>query len=123
VPGTRLEVVPSTSDFATPRRDEAGGHLNLERISRTSGAATVVAGAYYLPRESIQFQAQIIEAPSGHVIRALVANIYQAHSVHPQVLTAHLELYRELMFGHSELTRAEREGVALAVSAPNGCRY
>ncbi len=55
--------------------------------------------------------------------RGEVANIYQVHSVHPQVMTAHLQLYRELMFGPSELTRAEREAIALAVSAANGCRY
>lgn len=55
--------------------------------------------------------------------RGEVANIYQVHSVHPQVMTAHLELYRELMFGRSELTPAEREAIALAVSATNGCRY
>ena len=69
---TRLEVVPSTGDFATrQRRDETGGHVDLERIWRESGAATVVAGAYYRARDSIQFQVQIIEAASGHVIRAL----------------------------------------------------
>ncbi len=55
--------------------------------------------------------------------RGAVANIYQVHSVHPQVMTAHLELYRELMFGRSDLTRAEREAIALAVSATNGCHY
>lgn len=55
--------------------------------------------------------------------RGEVANINQVHCVHPKVMTAHLELYRELMFGPSELTRAERETIALAVSAANGCRY
>ncbi len=61
-----------------------------------------------------------------HTVRAArgeVANIYQIHSVHPEVMTAHLALYHELMFAPSELTRAEREAVALAVSATNGCRY
>jgi alkylhydroperoxidase family enzyme len=55
--------------------------------------------------------------------RGEVANIYRVHSVHPRIMTAHLELYGELMFGPSELTRAERETLALAVSATNGCRY
>jgi alkylhydroperoxidase family enzyme len=55
--------------------------------------------------------------------RGAVANIYQVHSVRPQVMAAHLDLYRELMFGRSELTRGEREAIALAVSATNGCRY
>ncbi len=36
-----------------------------------------------------------------------VGNILKAHSLRPKVLTAHLNLYRELMFGRSELSRAE----------------
>lgn len=55
--------------------------------------------------------------------RGEAANIYQVHSVLPEVMTAHLELYRELMFGPSELKRTEREIIALAISATNGCRY
>jgi len=55
--------------------------------------------------------------------RGRVANILKVHSVNPAVMTAHLELYRTLMFGPSELSRAERETVAVAVSAANECRY
>ncbi len=75
----------------------------------------------------------ILEAVAGGELREAylkvraarggIASIFQVHSLHPQVMTAHLELYRELMFGPSELTRAEREAIALAVSATNGCRY
>lgn len=52
-----------------------------------------------------------------------VANILGVHSVHPEVMTAHLRLYRELMFANSELSRAERETVAVAVSWTNECFY
>ena len=52
-----------------------------------------------------------------------VANILKVHSVHPKVMTAHIRLYRELMFGKSELTRAERETIAVAVSVVNQCHY
>ena len=55
--------------------------------------------------------------------RDQVANILKAHSLHPEVMTAHLHLYRELMFGKSELTRAERELIAVAVSVVNNCHY
>jgi uncharacterized peroxidase-related enzyme len=55
--------------------------------------------------------------------RGVVANILKIHSVHPKVMTAHLQLYRELMFGRSELTRAERETIAVAVSVVNHCHY
>ncbi len=55
--------------------------------------------------------------------RGVVANILKIHSVHPEVMTAHLHLYRELMFGRSELSRAERETIAVAVSVLNHCHY
>lgn len=38
-------------------------------------------------------------------------------------MLAHFHLYTEIMFGTSELTRAEREMIAVAVSAVNGCHY
>ncbi len=55
--------------------------------------------------------------------RGEVANILKVHSLRPQVMMAHLALYRELMFGRSELTRAEREMIAVSVSVVNHCHY
>lgn len=55
--------------------------------------------------------------------RGWVANILKIHSTHPRVLVRHLELYLELMFGASELTRAEREMIGVAVSTANHCHY
>lgn len=55
--------------------------------------------------------------------RGGVANIVGIHSVHPQVMLAHVTLYEEIMFSRSELTRAERETVAVAVSSANDCFY
>lgn len=55
--------------------------------------------------------------------RGVVANILKVHSLKPAALRAHLDLYMELMFGHSPLSRREREIVAVAVSSANGCHY
>ncbi len=55
--------------------------------------------------------------------RGQVDNILRVHSLNPAVMISHLRLYADLMFGPSELTRAEREMLALAVSATNGCHY
>ena len=55
--------------------------------------------------------------------RGTVSNILKVHSVSPRTMLAHLDLYKELMFGQSELTRSEREMIAVAVSATNGCHY
>jgi alkylhydroperoxidase family enzyme len=38
-------------------------------------------------------------------------------------MRAHVALYRTIMFGRSPLTRAEREAIAVAVSAANDCHY
>ena len=55
--------------------------------------------------------------------RGTVANILKLHSVSPRAMTTHLDLYRQLMFGPSELSRRQREEIAVAVSATNACHY
>lgn len=55
--------------------------------------------------------------------RGRVSNILRIHSINPRAMTAHLHLYQELLFGASDLTRAERELIAVAVSRANGCHY
>lgn len=55
--------------------------------------------------------------------RGQVANILKVHSVSPDTMNAHLDLYRRLVFGPSELSRREREAIAVAVSAANACHY
>ena len=50
-----------------------------------------------------------------------VFNIVKAMSLRPGVLRRSMQLYREIMFGPSELSRAERELLAVVVSAANDC--
>ena len=52
-----------------------------------------------------------------------VFNIVKSMSLRPNVLRASMELYRQIMFGPSELSRAERELLAVVVSAANDCHY
>ena len=52
-----------------------------------------------------------------------VFNIVKAMSLRPPVLRAAMGLYGAIMFGESELTRAERELLAVVVSAENTCHY
>jgi alkylhydroperoxidase family enzyme len=49
--------------------------------------------------------------------------ILASHSLNEASVVAHLQLYRTVMFGPSGLTRAEREAVAVCVSAANDCHY
>ena len=55
--------------------------------------------------------------------RGKVANILKVHSLNPQAMANHMDLYMTLMFGKSGLSRAEREAIAVVVSATNECPY
>ncbi len=55
--------------------------------------------------------------------RGKVSNIMKVHSLNPEAMLKHLELYMQLMFGRSGLTRLEREAIAVAVSEENNCDY
>jgi uncharacterized peroxidase-related enzyme len=52
-----------------------------------------------------------------------VFNIVKAMSLRPRALRAAMDLYREVMFGRSELSRADRELLAVVVSCTNDCHY
>ena len=55
--------------------------------------------------------------------KSSLPNILASHSLNDEVLRAHVGLYRTIMYGDSPLTRAEREAMAVAVSASNSCHY
>ena len=55
--------------------------------------------------------------------RGKVSNILKVHSLQPEALSGHLDLYMAVMFGQSGLSRAEREAIAVVVSAANDCEY
>ena len=52
-----------------------------------------------------------------------VFNIVKAMCLNPLVLNRSMELYRAIMFGPSQLSRAERELLAVVVSTANDCHY
>lgn len=52
-----------------------------------------------------------------------LSHIIASHSLNGEAMRAHLALYRTVMFGPSELSRVEREAIAVAVSAINECHY
>ncbi len=50
-------------------------------------------------------------------------NIIQIHGVHSRTMRRHYDLYKELMYGRSPLSRIQREMIAVVVSAENKCHY
>ncbi len=59
-----------------------------------------------------------LQTPGGSV-----DHILAVHSLNPASLRTHYDLYRACMFGPSELSRAQREMVAVVVSVTNRCHY
>lgn len=56
--------------------------------------------------------------PSGEV-----DNILKIHSLNVKSLQTHYDLYAHLMRGRSDLSRVQREMIAVVVSAVNQCHY
>lgn len=54
---------------------------------------------------------------------AKVDNILKIHSLFPETLQNHYDLYKTVMYGKHGLSRPEREMIAVVVSAANHCRY
>lgn len=55
--------------------------------------------------------------------RGKLAEVHKIQSLRPESIVKHMDLYMELMYSKSELSRAERELIAVVVSVANGCRY
>lgn len=52
-----------------------------------------------------------------------VDHILKVHSLHPETLADHAQLYRTLMYDKGGLSRSEREMIGVVVSAANRCHY
>ena len=55
--------------------------------------------------------------------RGKLAEVHKIQSLRPESIVSHMDLYLEVMFSGSDLTRAEREMMAVVVSVSNGCEY
>lgn len=55
--------------------------------------------------------------------RGKLAAVHTIQSLHPDSIIAHMELYMTVMFSQSPLSRAQREMLAVVVSAANNCEY
>lgn len=55
--------------------------------------------------------------------RGKLADVHKIQSLRPESIIKHMDLYLEIMFSKSELSRSEREMMAVIVSVSNGCEY
>lgn len=69
-------------------------------------------------RGTLRVQYEMAERRAGKVW-----NILQIMSPNPEVLSASMALYLQVMHGPSPLTRGQREMLAVAVSKANACHY
>ena len=55
--------------------------------------------------------------------RGKLSNIMKIHSLNPIAMEKHVDLYLSIMFGCSNLSRENRELIAVVVSSANKCPY
>jgi len=55
--------------------------------------------------------------------RGRLSNIMKIHSLNPDAMKNHMDLYISIMFGKSDLSRRDRELIAVVVSSINNCDY
>ncbi len=55
--------------------------------------------------------------------RGKLADVHKIQSLNPPTILSHMNLYKDIMFGHSPLKRYQREMLAVVVSAVNRCEY
>lgn len=55
--------------------------------------------------------------------RGKLAEIHKIQSLRPESIVRHMDLYMEIMFTKSDLSRADREMMAVVISASNLCNY
>lgn len=55
--------------------------------------------------------------------RGKLSNIMKIHSLNPDAMIKHMELYKTIMFGKSNLSRELKEMIAVVVSVANKCDY
>ncbi len=71
-----------------------------------------------------QAQGELLDIYNNIVkTRGQLADVHKIQSLRPKSIVAHMELYMEIMFKKSELSRANREMIATVVSVANGCLY
>lgn len=55
--------------------------------------------------------------------RGKLAEVIKIQSLRPESIVKHIDLYMEIMFSKSQLSRSQREMIAVVVSAHNHCSY
>lgn len=55
--------------------------------------------------------------------RGQLAEVHKIQSLRPESIVKHMDLYLEIMFSKSELSRTEREMMAVVTSVANKCHY
>lgn len=55
--------------------------------------------------------------------RGRLSDVLKIQSLHPASIQSHTNLYLDIMFSKTALSRAEKELIAVVVSAANGCIY
>ena len=76
-----------------------------------------------IPEEEAEGELAELYKKYGSRESGMMDHILKIHSLDPPTMETHIQMYRGLMFGPSELSRKEREMIAFVVSVENSCHY
>ena len=76
-----------------------------------------------VPEDQAEGRLAELYAANTDPVHGVVDNILKVHSLQPESLADHVQMYRTIMHGPGKLTRPEREMIAVVVSGINGCYY
>ncbi|MFH5881314.1 MAG: peroxidase-related enzyme [Candidatus Izemoplasmataceae bacterium] len=75
-----------------------------------------------ISKEENQLLKEIYEGAEKRT-KETTANVLKVHSVRPEVLAIHMQLYEQIMFKEGALSRMQREMIGVVVSKANSCPY
>jgi uncharacterized peroxidase-related enzyme len=74
--------------------------------------------------EELEADGELKKIYQGQTQKAgALANILKIHSIAPRTLSTHMALYETVMHAPGDLSRAQREMIAVVVSSLNRCHY
>lgn len=76
-----------------------------------------------IPEDEAQGEVAAAYKECGDARTGNVDHIMKLHSLNPQSMLDHQQLYKTLMYGKSPLKRPQREMIGVVVSAVNHCHY
>jgi len=96
---------------------------NVDTLTDAERAQRQVAWIATVPEHQATGELAAAYKSDGHPSTGKVDHILKVHSLLPETLRDHAQLYHTILHKPGEVLTYERELIGLVVSNTNGCRY